>query len=124
MNILLEIIKELPKFGGKLENITVAEDSECTFSIKIAGGVPRPQFVWYFEEEEITITDESYEITEVENTITLTIKNVKSFNSGTYYVKLINEAGKISSNKAQLIVNSTLFFLIKLISNKKTNKDY
>lgn len=110
MNIIRNL-KEIPKFAGKLENMTVTEDSECSFRIKIAGGEPKPEFVWYFDEEEITITDESYEITEIEYTLTLTIRKVKSSNSGTYYVKLINEAGTISSNKAQLFVNRTFFFI-------------
>ena len=45
---------------------------------------------------------------ETDDIITLIVKNVKPKNSGNYYALLVNEAGQLSSNKAQLIVNSKL----------------
>lgn len=44
-----------------------------------------------------------------ETQATLTVKNVKSEDAGNYSAKLVNEAGAVSSNKASLTVNSTLF---------------
>lgn len=101
---------ETPKFGGKLENVTVNEGQEAKFTIKIAGGKPKPTVKWFKEEEEIVVTTvETYEIVEVEDTVTLIIKSAKPDNSGNYYAQLVNEAGQISSNKALLTVNSTCF---------------
>lgn len=77
--------------------------------IKIAGGKPKPAVKWFKEEEEITTTVETYEVVEIEDTVTLIIKSAKPENAGNYYAQLLNEAGTISTNKAQLIVNSALF---------------
>ena len=99
---------ESPK-AGKLENVTAIEGTDANFNLKITGGKPRPQIKWFIEEEEIiTSSNEQYEITEQEDTFILIIKSVKMENSGNYYAQLINETGLVSSNKAQLIVNSTL----------------
>lgn len=46
-----------------------------------------------------------YEVTEVEEIVTLTVKNVKTENQGNYYAQLINDAGTTNSNKATLTVN-------------------
>ena len=106
---LYKKILEIPK-AGKLENVTAVEGSDASFNLKITGGKPKPQVKWFIEEEEIiTINNEQYEVTEIEETVILTIKNVKTENTGNYYAILINEAGSVSSNKAQLIVNSMLF---------------
>lgn len=101
------LFSETPKIAGKLENVTVNEGQEAKFTIKIAGGKPKPTVKWFKEEEEIIVTTvETYEILEVEDTVTLIIKSAKPENSGSYYVQLVNEAGQISSNKASLTVNS------------------
>lgn len=105
------ILLETPKISGKLENVTVAEGQEAKFVVKIAGGKPKPTIKWFKEEEEITTTVEIYEVVEIEDTVTLIIKSAKPENAGNYYAQLLNEAGTISTNKAQLIVNSTFFFL-------------
>lgn len=97
--------KETPKISGKLENVTVAEGQEAKFVVKIAGGKPKPAIKWFREEEEITTTVETYEVVEIEDTVTLIIKSAKPENAGNYFAQLINEAGTISTNKAQLIVN-------------------
>ena len=49
---------------------------------------------------------------ESDDFITLIIKNVKPKNSGNYFAQLVNDAGQLSTNKAQLIVNSMFYFLI------------
>lgn len=103
------MFKETPKISGKLENVTVAEGQEAKFVVKIAGGKPKPTIKWFKEEEEITTTVETYEVVEIEDTITLIIKSAKPENAGNYFAQLINEAGTISTNKAQLIVNSEFF---------------
>ncbi len=103
--------KETPKVSGKLENVTVAEGQEAKFTVKVAGGKPKPTIKWFKEEEEITTTIETYEVVEIEDTVTLIIKSAKPENSGNYYAQLLNEAGTISTNKAQLIVNSASIFI-------------
>lgn len=90
-----------------MENVTVSEGQEARFTLKIAGGKPKPSVKWFKEEEEIvTTTVEIYEVVEVEDTVTLIIKSAKPENAGNYYAQLVNDAGQISSNKAQLVVNS------------------
>jgi hypothetical protein len=103
---------ETPKISGKLENVTVAEGQEAKFVVKIAGGKPKPTVKWFKEEEEITTTVETYEVVEIEDTITLIIKSAKPENAGNYFAQLLNEAGTISTNKAQLIVNSAYSFCL------------
>lgn len=78
--------------------------------MKIAGGKPKPTIKWFKEEEEIITTVETYEVVEIEDTVTLIIKSAKPENAGNYFAQLINEAGTINTNKAQLIVNSACFF--------------
>lgn len=94
--------------------MTVAEGQEAKFTVKIAGGKPKPTIKWFKEEEEITTTIETYEVVEIEDTVTLIIKSAKPENAGNYYAQLLNEAGTISTNKAQLIVNSASFFHFEL----------
>ena len=111
MLFLISLFLEIPKISGKLENVTVAEGQEAKFVVKIAGGKPKPTIKWFKEEEEIiTTTVETYEVVEIEDTVTLIIKSAKPENAGNYYAQLLNEAGTISTNKAQLIVNSTFLF--------------
>ena len=110
--------------GGKLENTTVREGQEAIFTIKISGGKPKPSVKWFKEEEEIIVeTTETYEIVELEDTVTLVIKSAKPEHAGNYYAQLVNEAGQLNTNKASLTVNRmNIFFiyiyLIKLFFNK------
>lgn len=95
--------------------MTVNENQEAKFVIRITGGKPKPTVKWFKEEEEIIITtEEIYEVVEVEDTVTLIIKSAKPENAGNYSAQLVNEAGQITTNKAQLIVNSMFFLLIIL----------
>jgi len=105
----------LPKLAGKLENVTVNEGFSASFTARIAGGLPKPELTWYFEEQEIVINEEMYEITEIEDAVTLTIKNVKTTDAGVYSARLTNEAGFVTTNKAQLNVNSTVFMFIQIL---------
>ena len=98
---------EIPK-AGKLENVTATEGTDATFNLKITGGKPKPSVKWFIEETEIiTVENETYEVTETEEVVSLTVKNVKTEHSGNYYAQLVNEAGSFESNKASLTVNST-----------------
>jgi hypothetical protein len=83
----------------------VNEGQQAKFSLTISGK-PKPSVKWFREEEEIVITEEEYEIIETEDSVQFIIKSAKPVNTGSYYVELTNDAGKITSNKAQLIVNS------------------
>ena len=55
---------EPPKISGKLENVTVNEGDNATFNLKF-NGKPKPSIKWFKEEEEIIITEESYEVIEI-----------------------------------------------------------
>jgi hypothetical protein len=105
--------------------VTVAEGHEAKFVVKIAGGKPKPTIKWFKEEEEITTTVETFEVVEIEDTITLIVKSAKQENAGNYFAQLINEAGTISTNKAQLIVNSEFaLILLKITPRLALNKSF
>ncbi len=91
--------------------------------IKYSLTEPKPSIKWFKDEEEIiVVTDEFYQILEIEDTISLIIKSVKPSCKGLYYVQLSNAAGKKNSNKAQLIVNCMVFLLFVIILTKNLNK--
>ena len=73
-------------------------------------GKPKPSVKWFKDEEEIEITtEETYEVIETEDSVQFIVKSVKPENAASYHAELSNEAGKITTNKAQLIVNSKIF---------------
>lgn len=94
-----------PKLLNKLENVTVNENEQAKFVVKI-GGNPKPTVKWFKDEVEILL-NETIEIIETsEEEITLIIKSCKSLeNSGNYYAKLTNEFGETLTNKAVLTIN-------------------
>lgn len=98
---------EAPKISAKLENITVNDGQEAKFVVKVSGK-PKPAFKWFKDDEEIVVNTEEdvYEFVETEESIQFIIKSVKPSNTGSYHVQLTNEAGQVSTNKAQLVVNS------------------
>ena len=99
-------VLDVPKILNKLDNVTVTEGEPAKFNIKFSGK-PKPLVKWFKDEMEILI-DESFEIIEnIEDEITFYIKTCKSTeHSGTYCAKVMNEFGEITSNKANLIINS------------------
>jgi hypothetical protein len=104
-----------------LDNVTANEGKEAKFIVKFTGGKPKSIAKWFKEEEEIvTTTEETYEIIETEDSVQFIIKSVKPENTGNYYAQLINEAGLVNSNKAQLIVNSEfpISFKVKKLNLK------
>ena len=102
---------EPPKISGKLENVTVNEGDNATFNLKF-NGKPKPSIKWFKEEEEIIITEESYEVIEIEDSVSLIIKSVKSQDhTGSYTVKAINDFGEAISNKAILTINRAPKFI-------------
>jgi hypothetical protein len=99
---------EPPKISSKLENLSVNEGSEAKFIVKYTGGKPKPTFKWFKDEEEIVVSTEedTYEFIETEDSIQFIIKSAKPLNTGSYHAVLTNDAGQMSTNKAQLVVNS------------------
>lgn len=104
-NCLLELL-DLPKILNKLDNVTVNENDQAKFSVKMTGN-PKPSVKWFKDDVEIVI-DESIEIIESEeNEVTLIIKSCKSpLHSGNYFAKISNEFGEVSSNKSTLTIQS------------------
>jgi len=111
----------VPKFVGKLDNLTVNESQEAKFTVKFTGK-PKPTIKWFKEEQEIIIT-ESYEIVETEDTYTLIIKSAKPENSGNYSAQISNETGTATSNKAVLTVNRGPVFVQVPPPLEPINKD-
>ena len=99
------LFTEDPKILGKLDNVTVGENNEAKFTVKLAKGKPKPTCKWFREEKEIDFSkSESYEATETDNTYSLTIKSAQIPDAGWFNAKLTNEAGSVNSNKASLTV--------------------
>jgi len=103
-------VLEIPKINGKLDNVSSVSGKDAKLTVKIGGGKPQPKSTWFIEDEEIKITEE-FEVIDKEETASLVIKNVRLDQAGNYSVKLENEAGSVTSNKAQLIVNSLPVFV-------------
>lgn len=103
-------VLEPPKIKGKLENITVKENEEAKFSFKLTGGKPKPSVKWYKDEEEIALSD-NYNFIEQEDNVELVVKSCSLVCTGSYYAKIINDAGHTTTNKAQLVVNTAPKFI-------------
>lgn len=88
----------------------MAEGTDATFSLKV-GGKPKPEAKWFIQDQEITASD-VYEMTSVEDSLSLTIKSTRPEHSGQYSAEVFNPAGSVSTNKASLTVECT-----RLMSN-------
>lgn len=104
----LELL-DLPKALNKLENITVSESESAKLSIKVSGN-PKPSVKWYKNDIELIITD-LYEICESDDEVTLLIKSCTHDDSGSYFAKISNSFGEVSSNKATLNIQKTPKFV-------------
>ena len=103
-------VQEIPKILNKLENLTVNENEQAKFTIKISGK-PKPSTKWFKDDIEILI-DENIEISDTQEEVTLIIKSVKSQDhTGSYTVKAINDFGEAISNKAILTINRAPKFI-------------
>lgn len=104
---------DTPKLTNKLDNVTVNEGEQAKFTVKISGK-PKPSVKWFKDDVEIDL-NENFEIIETEeNEITLVIKSCKSpENAGSYSVKIFNEFGEVSSNKALLTINRKIYIIFE-----------
>ncbi len=111
--------KKLPKIINRLYNAVVNENESTQFLIKL-NSKEWPSYKWYRDEIEIKL-NENLEVIENEDEITLVIKSCKAENNGTYYIKFKNSFGEVISNKAKLIINSKLNFVILKYHNLVKN---
>ena len=89
---------------AKLENVTILQGEEARFNIKFSGK-PLPACKWYKDDIEIDATQtDRFEIVPNNDNVTLILKSSQSSDSGLFYAHLSNEAGILTSNKAQLTV--------------------
>ena len=105
-------VLELPKINSKLENITVNENDQAKFTVKVSGK-PKPTFKWFKDDCELVINSELFETNETQDDeINLIIKSCRSQeHSGAYYVKVTNDYGEVVSNKATLTINRAPKFI-------------
>lgn len=113
---------EPPKISGKLENVTVNEGQDASFTVKFSGK-PKPSVKWFKEDEELVIDNDLIELKDLEDSNILVIKSAKLNNAGNYYVQLSNEVTSVNSNKAQLIVNKAPSFIKVPEPLEPLNKD-
>ena len=101
-------ILDLPKIMNKLENLTVNETESAKFTVTFSGK-PIPKAKWFKNDSEIEL-NETIEIDEsIENQSTITIKSAQSAeHTSSYYAKVSNEFGEVTSNKATLTINSKI----------------
>jgi homoserine dehydrogenase len=87
----------------------VNEGCDAQFSVRYVGGAPRPTATWFLDEQEITAAHESFQALALEDTVSLSIRQAKASHAASYSVRLSNEAGSVTSNKALLAVNCNHF---------------
>ena len=96
-----------------MDNITVKEGDSVSLAIKFIGGNPKPLWKWFKDDKEVLILpDSNFETAEEDDSVRLLIHSVKYEDTGVYHIQLSNKAGDVSSNKAQVVVNSTLHFFL------------
>jgi hypothetical protein len=99
-------VLDSPKFISKLENITINEGQNAEFICKYISN-PKPILIaWIKNETEEIVVNETTEIVNEENISILRLINCKSTDTGTnIQVKISNDLGEATSNKAVLNVS-------------------
>lgn len=94
---------EAPRITIPTKDIEATVGETIKFFCK-ATGVPKPDFVWLKDDQEISPTNSEFIIEYTENVeTTLTIPNVQPEHDATYTCKAVNPAGS-DSCKAELFV--------------------
>jgi len=93
--------------------VAVNENEPASFTVNFSGK-PMPKTQWFKNDAELEIT-KTIEVNEtVENQVSITIKSCKSAeHTGTYFAKVFNEFGEVSTNKVTLTINRAPKFLAK-----------
>lgn len=98
-------ILDQPKLTAKLENVSINEGMDAEFVCKFISNPAAQSIVWYKNDTEELTNSETVVITHTENTSVLKLVAPKNTESGTsYLVKIVNQLGEATSNKAQLII--------------------
>lgn len=106
------VILDVPKITGKVENVTVNEGEEASFSCQFISN-PLPESVqWLRDDREEVAVSETTLIETSETSTTMILKDTKlADNNTSFSVKPRNEMGEANSNKAKLMVSSGPAFI-------------
>lgn len=104
-------ILDAPKFLSKLENVVVNETGTAEFVCKFMANPAPSSIKWFKNETEEVDISEFVEIVSTHESSIMRLLNCKPSDSGaTYQVKIVNDLGEASSNKASLNVSSAPVF--------------
>lgn len=115
----------MPKINGKIENANVNEGETAIFVCNFVSNPAASKITWFKNEKEEIVVAENITIENTETTSTLKLANCKLSDTGSNYtVKIVNDLGECTSNKASLNVSSGPAFIsgpddLKVLKDKE-----
>jgi sporulation protein YlmC with PRC-barrel domain len=111
--------KDSPKVVGKVENVSINQGSNAEFTCKFLSSPAATSVKWYKNDSDEIILSDQYEIITDETSTVLKKINCQPNDSiATYIVKITNELGETSSNKATLNVTRGPVFEVEPFDQK------
>jgi hypothetical protein len=110
---------DLPKITAKVENVTINEGQDAEFVCNFISNPEPTSLIWLKNESEELTENENVSITNTNASSVLKLKNSKSTDTGsTFLVKIVNQLGEVSSNKATLNVSCGPVFEVEPVDQK------
>jgi hypothetical protein len=105
-------LQDVPKINGKVENVSINEGQVAEFTCKFISNPAASKITWFKNESEELAVGESVEITNTADSSVLKLSNCKLSDTGSFFiVKITNDLGECTSNKATLNVSSGPVFV-------------
>lgn len=112
-------ILDLPKIASKIENVSVNEGQDAEFVCKFISNPTPSKIIWLKNETEEIVANETFVITSTDDSTILKLVSCKADDSGSFYqVKIINQLGEVTSNKATLNVSCGPVFVTEPTEQK------
>ncbi len=104
---------DIPKIISKIENISINEGEDAIFSCKFISFPLENKITWYKNDTFEISNGEDFNISKEDGASIIKINKPKSNENGsTYLVKISNEIGEVTSNKAILNISSGPAFIL------------
>ncbi|KAL0901988.1 hypothetical protein ABMA27_007123 [Loxostege sticticalis] len=112
-----------PVFTKPLQKETIKDYDDCTLKVR-CDGVPKPEVLWYKNEEQITDDDRHTITTEVEGQVNsaLAIKHFEASDAGKYKVRAVSLAGEAVCEAEISLAQATPGFIHKLEKQKDVDE--